>query len=418
MKLIDALSLKLKLYILLALIITGLLLASAIGYYNMHKMKQNLDALYFGSLIPISELNQIQNTYNKNVIFTYYQFKNGDLNPYEAAAKIDISREEIKKQWHKYKMHFKRDYELNYLDYANTQLNQSLHYLKRLSSAMAVLETGGMYKLASKTLFTKINNINQVIETILHYEKETAQYERKILILKYEDTLYKLLAVLVFLTASAIIIIIPIFRSIQNNERNLIHASKKLQAANKKLETASITDALTELFNRRYFNLVYNRELTRCIREKKSLAFMMLDIDYFKGYNDTYGHLQGDASLKSVANAMKKTLKRPGDYLFRLGGEEFGVLIADIDEEKAYHMAEKLRQNILSLGIEHKANKANKYLSISIGVINLFPNQTSDPEEIIQKADENLYQAKTQGRNRVISSQVNKQVHPVNNISA
>ena len=381
-------------------------------------MKQNLDAIYFGSLIPVNELNHIQNTYNKDIILAYYQLKDGNINAHQAAAKIDISRENIQKQWKAYKSHFKRDYELTYVNYADAELSKSLHYLKRLSAAVAILEPNSIYKLSSKTLLSKVNAINNVIDTILQYEKDTAQYERKMLLLRYEDTLYKLLAILIFLTATAIIIIIPIFKSIQNNERNLIHASKKLQAANKKLETASITDALTELFNRRYFNLVYNRELTRCIREKKALAFMMLDIDYFKGYNDTYGHLKGDASLKAVADMMKKTLKRPGDYLFRLGGEEFGVLIADIDEDKAYYMAEKLRQNILSLGIEHKGNKANKYLSISIGIINLFPNQTSDSEQIIQKADENLYQAKEQGRNRVVSSHLNTKIKAMNNISA
>jgi len=418
LKLVDALSLKFKLYILLALIISGVLLTSMIGYFNMHKMKNNLDALYFGSYIPVSELSKIQNAYNKDISLAFYQLKSSQLNPAIAAAKIDLSRHKIASLWKSYKSHFKRDYELSYLEYADEEVQVSIAYLKKLSAAISSSSHENLMKLSSATLLNKVNKMNSVIDNILQYENDIAQYERKMLILTYDETLYKLLAVLIFVIAAAVIIMVPIFKSIQNSEYSLIYASKKLQAANKKLETASITDALTELFNRRYFNLVYNRELTRCIRDKKPLCFMMLDIDYFKGYNDAYGHLQGDASLKAVATIMKQTLKRPSDYLFRLGGEEFGVLISDISEEKAYHMAQKLRENILALKIQHKGNKANAYLSISIGLVNLYPNQATESEPILQKADENLYKAKAAGRNCVISSDMQGPIKPINNISA
>jgi len=419
LKFVDTLSLQFKLYLLLGLILFGFILAAAIGYFNMSKMKGNLDKLYFGSLVPVSELTQIQNAYNKDITIAFYQLKNSQISPSVAAAKIDVSRQKITQLWTTYKSHFKRDYELTYLEYADAELIQSISYLKRLSQALSSLQATQTTKLSSTTLLNKINAVNYVVDTILKYEEDMAQYERKNLILTYEETLYKLAAVFIFIIAAAIMVMIPIFKSIQNSEHSLINASKKLQMANKKLETAAITDALTELFNRRYFNLVYNRELTRCIREKKSLAFMMLDIDYFKGYNDSYGHLKGDETLKAVAQTMKKTLKRPGDYLFRLGGEEFGVLISDITEDKAYHMAEKLRQNIQALKIEHKASQVSAHLSISIGLVNLFPNQSSEPEVILQKADENLYQAKEAGRNRVISSEMEETVlKHVNNISA
>ncbi|HIC45066.1 MAG TPA: diguanylate cyclase [Sulfurimonas sp.] len=418
MKLIDALSLKVKLYILFALIISGVLLASIIGYFNMHKMKNNLDALYFGSYVPVSELSQIQNFFNKDISLAFYQLKYGQANPSISAAKIDLSRHKVVSLWSSYKSHFKREYELSYLEYADEQMLASLGYLKRLSAAISQSKQNQISQLSTKSLLKKINNMNNILDTILQYEKDIARYERKMSIQIYKNTLYTLLSVLIFVITSAIIIMVPIFKSIQNNEHNLIHATTKLQVANKKLETASITDALTGLFNRRYFNLVYNRELTRCIREKKPLCFMMLDIDYFKGYNDHYGHLQGDTSLKAVAQTMKSTLKRPGDYLFRLGGEEFGVFIANITEDKAYHMAEQLRQNILALEIKHKGNKVSQYLSVSIGLVNLSPNHATESESILQKADENLYIAKDEGRNRVVSSDMQKKQKHVNNISA
>jgi diguanylate cyclase (GGDEF)-like protein len=404
--LVDALSLKFKLYFLLGLVIFGLLLTGAMGYYNLSKMKKNLDALYFGNFIPVTELNEIQKEYNKEIFISFYKLQNDQLIPSEAAEKINISRQKILKTWASYRSHFKRDYELTYMQYADSEIHKSAEYLNHLSSAIVTLDNERLSQLSSKILLNNISHINEVIHNILNYESEMAQYERKELLSTYDKTLYQLAAILIFLIASAIMIIAPIFQSIQNNQRSLINTSKKLHSVNKKLETASITDSLTELYNRRYFNLIYNRELTRCIREHTSIAFMMLDIDYFKVYNDTYGHLQGDSTLKAVAQVMKDTLQRPGDYIFRLGGEEFGVLIANITEENAYTMAERLRQNVRDLKLEHKNSKASDYVTLSVGVIVLTPDQDIDPEIIIQKADENLYHAKEEGRNQVVISEL------------
>lgn len=402
MNLVNALSLKFKLYILLGLIVCGLLFSGAIGHYNVYTMKKNLDALYFGSLIPINELNQIQNTYNKEILVTFYQLQRHQTAPQEAAEKISLSRHKIRAIWDSYRSHYKRDNELAYVDYAHEELLLSERYLQRLSELILSEELRDPGQLSSKVLLNNISHIDHILNTIIAYENEIALYERKSLLETYDTTLYKLIAVLAFILASVVIIMVPIFQSIQNNQRSLINASKKLQLANKRLETASVTDALTELFNRRYFNLVYNRELTRAIRERQSLVFMMIDIDFFKGYNDHYGHLQGDAALKEVARVMKETLKRPGDYLFRLGGEEFGVLIVNIEEEMAYQMAEKLRRNVEALKIEHKKSKTGKYITVSAGVAVFRPDTNTDPESLIHAADTNLYRAKSEGRNQVI----------------
>lgn len=130
---------------------------------------------------------------------------------------------------------------------------------------------------------------------------------------------------LVIVILAVLFISLYVFKSIQKDHTRLEIATKKLKIANKKLENVSYTDSLTTLHNRRYFNLVYERELKRAQRTHSYITFMMLDIDYFKQYNDTYGHLEGDYALKSVAKVLKDTLKRPSDYVFRLGGEEFGV---------------------------------------------------------------------------------------------
>lgn len=409
MNLVDALSLKFKLFTLLGLLICGLLFSGAVGYFNMYKMKKNLDSLYFGSLIPVTELNQIQNAYNKEIIISFYQLQRHQIIPNEAAEKIDLSRQKILSLWNSYRSHFKREYELTYIDYAHDELLRSTYYLKHLSDLVISLDSQDLNRLSSDILLKNVSHMDQILNNIIAYESEIAQYERRNMLATYDETLYKLIAIVIFIISSAVIIMVPIFQSIQNNQASLLNASKKLQAANKRLETASITDALTELYNRRYFNLVYNRELTRCIREKHSLAFMMIDIDYFKGYNDYYGHIEGDTALKAVAKVMKESLKRPGDYLFRLGGEEFGVLIANIEEEKAYEMGEKLRQSVQGLKIEHKMSKASKYVTISVGIVVLLPDQNTNPETIIHTADTNLYNAKSRGRNQVISSELKEQ---------
>lgn len=365
-------------------------------------MKKNLDALYFGSLIPVTELNRIPNAYNKEISNAFYQLKNHEITSAQAASIMETNLQGILSTWESYISHFKRDYELPYIEYANSELLKSTHYLKRLNSAVIRLEPHSIARLSSLTLLKNINAMNTIINKIITYESEMAEYERKKLLVTYDETIYKLAALLIFIICASVIVMAPIFHSIQQHQHSLIVASKKLHSANKKLEKASITDALTDLYNRRYFNIIYNRELTRAIREEQSLAFMMIDIDYFKGYNDHYGHIQGDSALKEVAHAMKKTLKRPTDYLFRLGGEEFGVLIANINKDKALEIAEKLRETVLSIKLEHEISDVHDYVTISVGVVVLKPSRQIDPESIIHSADENLYYAKAQGRNKVI----------------
>lgn len=402
MDLVNALSLKLKLYILLSIVVFGLIIIGAVGYFNMHKMKKNLDALYFGSLIPVTELNRIPNTYNKEISNTFYQLKDHQITSAQAAGIIEHNLQGILSAWESYISHFKRDYELAYIEYANTEILKSTHYLKRLSSAVVRLEAHSISRLSSLTLLKNTNKMNTIINKIITYESEMAEYERKKLLVTYDETIYKLAALLVFIISASVVVMAPILHSIQQHQHSLVVASKKLHSANKKLEIASITDALTDLYNRRYFNIIYNRELTRCIREEHSLAFMMIDIDYFKGYNDHYGHLQGDTALKEVAQVMKKTLKRPTDFLFRLGGEEFGVLISNINKDSALEIAERVREAVLGLKLEHETSDVHDYVTISIGVVVLKPDRQIDPESIIHSADESLYYAKAQGRNKVI----------------
>ncbi|MDD2887269.1 MAG: ABC transporter substrate-binding protein [Aliarcobacter sp.] len=171
----------------------------------------------------------------------------------------------------------------------------------------------------------------------------------------------------------------------------------------KTIEEISIMDSLTNIYNRRFFNDFSPKFLNSGKRENQYLSFLVIDVDYFKQYNDTYGHLMGDDVLKQVAKVLKESTLRSDDYCFRLGGEEFGILFKTENKEKAFNFANKILKTIESLKIEHKNSKANKYVTVSMGLFSAYANDISDIDDMYKKADEKLYLAKESGRNRVIN---------------
>lgn len=176
---------------------------------------------------------------------------------------------------------------------------------------------------------------------------------------------------------------------------------QKLEEANEKLHRLSFMDGLTDVANRRFFDEYLDREWKRAVENKTPVLLILLDIDFFKNYNDTYGHQSGDECLKQVAIALKGTLKRSVDTIARFGGEEFAVVLPNTDLEGASIMAEALRSSVETLRIPHVQSKVSEYVTISVGVATIIPDLVSSPEELISAADKMLYQAKQEGRNRV-----------------
>jgi diguanylate cyclase (GGDEF)-like protein len=175
------------------------------------------------------------------------------------------------------------------------------------------------------------------------------------------------------------------------------------------IEKLSITDALTGLSNRRNFEEAFNREWKVAIRNKKPIAFLMLDADKFKSYNDTYGHPQGDKLLIALSGVLKRAVHRPSDLPGRLGGEEFGVLLPNTDLTGAVHIAEGIRGEVERLRIKVPETGKITTCTVSIGASAMIPS-TNDTHEIIMKmADEQLYKAKESGRNRVYSDLIKKE---------
>lgn len=179
-----------------------------------------------------------------------------------------------------------------------------------------------------------------------------------------------------------------------------INTLKRIEA---ELQTQSGQDWLTGLANRRRFDEMFRQEWNRARRDETSLGVLMVDIDYFKPYNDTYGHQAGDTCLQQVAKTIGEVVSRPGDLPARYGGEEFVVVLPHTDATGAAIVAEKMRVKVEALRIQHASSQVSNRVTISIGVAAMVPPEKSEPAVLVAAADQALYRAKREGRNRVRS---------------
>jgi diguanylate cyclase (GGDEF)-like protein len=175
------------------------------------------------------------------------------------------------------------------------------------------------------------------------------------------------------------------------------------------LKRFSFVDYLTQIPNRRTFDENLRLEWSRAQREWTPLSLAMIDIDFFKNYNDHYGHIAGDERLKAIAQTLKSVLQRPGDLCARYGGEEFTVILPNTDTDGARHILEKIRDAVMALQIKHEFSSVAPVVTVSVGAVTTIPaNGNVVVEEMLEKADKALYQAKHQGRNRVCIGTLSK----------
>lgn len=398
----KSLNLKTKLLYLLLLVGFGLVVVGLIGYINIQNIKRNMDTLYFGSLLPLSELNSINATYHNDLASSIYRWDNQRMSDDQVSDKIVTSLERINQLWGSYTSHHKRPEEMTYITYTETQIQSINNYFTQVRSL--INDPDRSHPLSLITMDENIQSIQSTISQLISYENAEAKYEHSMLLTQYENAVMQLIFFLGVILTLVMGLAWMIFSRIEVQQQQLIESSETLKHLNLKLEQASYTDSLTALFNRRYFNVIYEREFKRALRSNTPFVFMMLDIDFFKQYNDTYGHLQGDLALQAVSKVLKTVLQRPGDYPFRLGGEEFGIILSDTDCKNARIMGEKVRTSIEHLKIEHKGSKILPTLSVSIGGICIVPTVDMGEDALIHTADTNLYVAKERGRNQVVFS--------------
>ncbi len=176
---------------------------------------------------------------------------------------------------------------------------------------------------------------------------------------------------------------------------------EELEKKNRELERLSYLDGLTNISNRRYFDMIIEKEWRRGIRDRFPISVAMIDIDYFKLYNDTYGHQSGDDCLQKVAGALKDALFRPGDFIARYGGEEFIVLMSNVGLQGGLEVAKRMQYNLKCLGILHENSNVSDCVTVSIGLACVVPDKGTEAGIIVKKADQYLYKAKAQGRNMI-----------------
>ena len=193
------------------------------------------------------------------------------------------------------------------------------------------------------------------------------------------------------------------------NNKHIGYSSIQQDITEKKhIEELSIRDGLTNLFNRRHFNILLKKEIKLSVRHNYNLNLILLDVDFFKQYNDEYGHPQGDEALIKLAKCIKNTFRRPDDYSFRVGGEEFAVIFSVEDKKDCLNILNNLKDSLKKEKIEHNKSSVSKYLTISIGVIEIKENDNE--KEIYQNVDLALYKAKNSGRNKISFFKMNANI--------
>ena len=193
---------------------------------------------------------------------------------------------------------------------------------------------------------------------------------------------------------------------IKLREQDLLKTVSQLEADNRRMYRLSHMDALTGVPNRRNYDATLVKEWRRARREETPLSLLMIDIDYFKAYNDTYGHQAGDECLCRIANLVRQVLRRPADFLARYGGEEFAVILPDTGAEGACCVAEEIRTMVLDSRIVHGAAGATPYVTVSIGAATVRPESGLCRLQLMAEADDAMYRAKEKGGNQTVAVQL------------
>jgi diguanylate cyclase (GGDEF)-like protein len=255
---------------------------------------------------------------------------------------------------------------------------------KELVGKHLLVEIPGNRDTGLFDLYVRVVETTKPQETELYYEDGSIQGWFQVIAVKLDDGFA------------------VTFRDITERKQSEV----AIQKANQELKRLAVTDGLTQVANRRQFDEYLNSEWQRLGRENATLALIVCDIDYFKLYNDTYGHQAGDECLRVIAKAISCAVKRPADLVARYGGEEFAVILPNTDELGATSVAQNIVEEIKQSKIIHSQSEVSKYVTLSIGIACTTPSSEYSPEVLFAAADKGLYEAKRQGRNRAVAKKL------------
>lgn len=345
-----------KLFILPVLIIVSLIIISFVFSSQIKILKQQIDNIYFANYVTIDKLHNIKQDYIKVV----YGKKN-----------ILKYKKSILKNWNYYIKQYKTQKEKQIIKKINKQI--LLSFRKK------------HFKNIQKSLYS--------ITYLIKYEKNSAYEQRKKFLQKYNSMKSYLLYIQ---------IVVILFTVVISSWILYIHNryTKDLEILNQKYKVEANTDGLTKLYNRKYFDKIFDQFIPISKENNINSVFVMIDIDFFKQYNDTYGYDAGDIALKKVAFALDDIFKKDYEFVFRLGGEEFGIVIFNTNLNYIKFMLEQLKKHIASLKIAHKASQTG-YLTLSMGVVYCDKSKYNLlPRDIYNQADKKLYHSKQNGRDQ------------------
>ncbi|SKB41503.1 diguanylate cyclase (GGDEF) domain-containing protein [Malaciobacter marinus] len=355
-------SLSFKLLLLVTIIIFALISASFLFNSQIDKLKKQIDNIYFGNFVPLITLDLVLKNYQ--TIIQCKKITNNKCN-------IEAEKTVILKNWNNYNKAYKTKQERKIVSDIDKFIVNSFK-----------LDKIKIYELVKKQ-----------INFLKDHEVDIAYKQRREFLVDYSSMkdylFYNFIAIIIFSFAIIIFIIYQIIKK-----------DNQLTILTKKYKIESITDSMTNLYNRKYFDNIFDNLPFISNANNWKSAFIMVDIDFFKQYNDTYGHDLGDQTLKKVAKALKEYFNKEYEYVFRLGGEEFGVVLFDTDEDILIECLTDINKKIISLNIEHKTSKILNIVSISTGAVIYEPNSYISANKLYKIADENLYKSKQNGRNQ------------------
>lgn len=378
----------------------GFAVVGYLGYQNLQKMKKDLDLIYFGSYVKVVNLKDISRLYTSDLVETVVKIKNNLISFDGAKNEISWVENSLKDSWEHYKNSYISEGETELVSRCDKAIEESLATLQTLKNIVASKDANRVASISYQKLYKSIETVNIHLLELIE-KKSTEAYAIKTKINdEYEATLKQVILTLAVMFVFGAILSYLVGINIKKTYHLLHDKQEELQEANRALKDLAIKDTLTGVYNRRYFDLVYEKEFNRAVREGVYFTFLMIDIDHFKQYNDTYGHGEGDNVLKRTALALNQNFKRSGDYFFRLGGEEFAAFFYGADEEKSLLLSKKLLKSVEGLKIPHAKNSASAYVTISMGVVCFKPDKNTDRKKTVELADTALYKAKESGRNQ------------------